>query len=157
MPGPATSNELRLNRAYRCFSFLGLVTLPIGVAALLSMLHWMNFDEGSTAGGWAMYLGMLLGAPFSVAIVGASIYGIWQAVRFRHRALIVLSVITIACGGGLTVLMLYEGLDLPIVDYGMGITFAIYITANIFIPAWWFAKGRRRYRSRALGTNELQS
>ena len=85
-----------------------------------------------------------------------SIYGFWQTVRFRHRALIVLSVITIACGSSLIVLVRYDGPDLPIVDYGMGIAFAIYIIANVFIPAWWFAKGRRRYRSRALGTNELQ-
>lgn len=154
MDVPGKSDESQLNRAYGCFAFLGLATLPVGVGILLSVLHWMNFDEGSTAGGWAMYLGILLGPPLSAAIVGASIYGIRQTVRFRHRALIVLSVITIACSGGLTVLMLYEGPDLPIVDYGIGITFAIYITANIFLPAWWFAKGRQRYRSSS--TNELQ-
>ncbi len=150
-PAPAKRNQASLDRAYFCFAFLGLVTLPIGVGALLSVLHWVNFDEGSTAGGEAMYFGMLLGAPLSVGILGASIYGIWQTVRFRHRALIVLSVITIACAGGLIVLMPHDGPDLPIVDYGMGFAFAIYITANLLVPAWWFAKGRRRYRSGALG------
>ena len=148
------SDESQLNRTYGCFAFLGLATLPIGVGSLLSVLHWVNFDEGSTAGGLAMYFGMLLGAPLSVGILGASIYGLWQTVRFRHRALIVLSAITIACCGGLIVLMLYTpawngDLDLPIVDYGMGVSFGIYIAANLLIPAWWFIKGRQHYRRKA--------
>jgi hypothetical protein len=86
---------------------------------------------------------------------GASIFGIWQSVRFRHPALVVLSAISIACGGGLIVLLPNTpgwngGPNLPIVDYGMGIAFGIYIVGNILIPAWWFIRGRQRYRTKAL-------
>jgi hypothetical protein len=39
----------------------------------------------------------------------------------------------------------------PIVEYAIDIAFGIYIAANVLIPAWWFAMGRRRYRSKANG------
>jgi hypothetical protein len=41
------------------------------------------------------------------------------------------------------------GPDFPIVDYGMGIAFGIYIVGNILIPAWWFTLGSRRYKTKA--------
>src|ERR1700690_966261 len=44
---PRKSDESRLNRAYGCFAFVGLATLPVGVGVLLSVLHWMSFDEGT--------------------------------------------------------------------------------------------------------------
>jgi hypothetical protein len=149
---PRKSDESRLNRAYGCFAFLGLATLPVGVGMLLSVLHWMNFDEGSTGGSLAMLFGMGLAPPLFLGMMAASIYGISQTLHFRHPALIILSVISIA-GGGLIVLLLNTpafngGQDLPMVDYGMGIAFGIYIAANLLIPAWWFTKGRRRYRNR---------
>ena len=155
MDVPRKSDESRLNRAYGCFAFLGLATLPVGVGVLLSMLHWMNFDEGSNGGTLVMLFGMALAAPLSVGILGASIFGISQTVRFRHPALVVLSLISIACGGGMIVLLpktpVWNGApDVPIVDYGIGIAFGIYIAANILIPAWWFTKGRQRYRSKTL-------
>jgi hypothetical protein len=154
MDVPRKSDESRLNRAYGCFAFLGLATLPVGVGVLLSMLHWMNFDEGSNGGTSVMLFGMVLAAPLSVGILGASIFGISQTVRFRHPALVVLSVISIACGGGMIVLLPHTpvwngGPDFPIVDYGMGIAFGIYIVANILIPTWWFTKGKLRYKGKA--------
>jgi hypothetical protein len=144
----------RLNRAYACFAFLGLATLPVGVGALLSVLRWMNFDEGSTGGSLAMLFGMALATPLFLGMLAASIFGIWQTMRFRHPALIVLSVISVACSGGLIILLPNTpgwkgGSDSPMVDYGMGIAFGIYIAANLLIPAWWFTQGRRRYRSAA--------
>ena len=140
----------RLNRAFGCFAFLGLATLPVGVGILLSVLHWMNFDEGSNGGTLVMLFGMGLAAPLSVGMLGASIYGIQQTVRFRHTALVALSAISIACGVGMLGLLPYTpvwngGPDFPIVDYAIGIAFGIYVTANLLIPAWWFTKGRRRY------------
>jgi hypothetical protein len=152
---PRKSEKSWLNRAFGCFAFLGLATLPVGVGVLLSLLHWMNFDEGSNGGTLVMLFGMGLAAPLSVGILGASIFGISQTVRFRHPALVVLSVISIACGGGMIALLPKTpvwngGPDLPIVDYGIGIAFGIYIAANLLIPAWWFINGRRRYRSTAL-------
>jgi hypothetical protein len=148
------SDESLLNRAYGCFAFLGMATLPVGVGALLSVLHWMNFDEGSTGFMLVMLFGMVLAVPLSVGILGASIFGISQTMRFRHPALVVLSLISIACGGGMIVLLPHTpvwngGPDFPIVDYGMGIAFGIYIVGNVLIPAWWFIKGRRRYRTEA--------
>ena len=152
---PRRSDESRLSRAYGCFAFLGLATLPVGVGALLYVLHWMNFDEGSTGGTLTMLFGMALAVPLAIGMVGASIFAIWQTVRFRHPALVVLSMVSIICGGGLIAVLPYTpgwngGPNLPIVDYGMGAAFGIYIAANLLIPTWWFINGRRRYRSKAL-------
>ena len=155
MDVPRKSDESRLNRAYGCFAFLGLATLPVGVGVLLSLLHWMSFDEGTNGGTLVMLFGMGLAAPLSLGILCASIFGISQTVRFRHPALVVLSVISIACGGGMIVLLPHTpvwhgGPDLLIVDYGMGFAFGIYIAGNLLIPAWWFTRARRRYRTKAL-------
>ena len=146
-----------LNRAYGGFLFLGLIALPFGLGNLLSVLHLMSFDEGSGGvGEWlsgeALYLGMLLGLPAFVGMIVATLNGIRQTVRFRHTALVVLSGVSIVCGGGLIAVVPNTqgwngGRDLPIVDYVMGIAFGTYITANVLIPAWWYVKGRRRYRS----------
>lgn len=151
---PAKSKESRLNRAYGCFAFLGMATLPVGVGILLSVLHWMNFDEGSNGGTLVMLFGMGLAAPLTLGILAASIFGISQTVRLRHPALIVLSVISIVCWGGMIALLpktpVWNGApDVPIVDYAIGIAFGIYIAGNVLIPAWWFTLGRRRYRARA--------
>jgi len=152
MKAPRRSDESLLNRAYGCFAFIGLATLPLGVGLLFEVLRWMNFDEGSTGGSLAMFYGMALAPPLTIGIVGASIFGIWQTVRFRHPALVVLSMVSVVCGGGLIALLPFTpgwngGPDLPIIDYGMGVAFGIYIAANLLIPAWWFIKGRQQYRS----------
>jgi hypothetical protein len=154
MEVPRRSDESLLNRAYGCFAFLGLATLPVGIGALLYVLHWMNFDEGSTGGTLTMLFGMALATPLAIGMVGASIFGIWQTVRFRHPALVVLSMVSIVCGVGLIVLLPHtQGWngrpDSPVVDGGMGVAFGIFIVANLLIPAWWFIKGRRHYRSKA--------
>jgi hypothetical protein len=143
---PAKSNESLLNRAYGCFAFLGLATLPVGVGILLSVLHWMSFDEGSNGGTLAMLFGMGLAAPLFLGILGATILGISETVRLRHPALVVLSVISIACGGGMIALLpktpVWNGApDMPIVDYAIGIASGIYIAGNVLIPAWWFTLG----------------
>ena len=62
--------------------------------------------------------------------------------------------VPIVCGAGLIALIPYTpgwngGPSVPMVDYGMGVAFGIYIAANLLIPAWWFINGRRRYRSKA--------
>ena len=90
----------------------------------------------------------------AIAAVIALVFGIMQTVRFQHWPLIVLSLVAIICGGGLIVALPYTpgwngGPDSPMVDYGMGVTFGIFILVNILIPAWWFTKGKLRYRSQA--------
>ena len=152
MEAPRRTDESLLNRAYGCFAFLGLATLPVGVGILLYVLHWMNFDEGSTGGSLTMLFGMGLATPLAMGMLCATIYGIQQTVRFRHPALVVLSAISIVCGGGLIVLLPNTpgwngGPDSPVVDYGLGLVFGIYIIANLLIPARWFISGRRHYRS----------
>jgi hypothetical protein len=146
---PENSSEVlrleyaRLNRAYRCFAFLGLVTLPFGIAALLDEFHLINFDTivGVRLEGWTIFLGI-------PGMLCATIYGIRQTVRFRHPALVVLSVVSIIFWGGMMIYFRYFDY---VTGYVLGIAFGIYITANIFIPAWWFTMGRRRYRSKANG------
>jgi hypothetical protein len=147
----------RLNRAYNCFAFVGLATLPFGIGALLYEFGLMNFDErahglGWTLSGWAM----ILGPPIVVGMLGASVYGIRQTVRFRHTGLVVLSVVSIICWGGTMIYMPYSDLpDHPTLDsvmgYVLGIGLGLYIAANLLIPAWWFAMGRRRYVNKANG------
>ena len=151
----------RLNRAYRCFAFLGLVTLPFGLAALLQAFGLMdfNFVVGTDARGvgqrlsqLALVVSLVLGGPIVLGMLGATVYGIRQTVRFRHTALVVLSLVSIVCGSGLMILLAILGNGGgPIVEYAIDIAFGSYITANVFVPAWWFAMGRRRYRSKANG------
>jgi len=146
---PENSSEVlrleyaRLNRAYRCFAFLGLVTLPFGIAALLDEFHLINFDAivGVRLEGWTIFLGI-------PGMLCATIYGIRQTVGFRHPALVVLSVVSIIFWGGTMIYFRYFDY---VTGYVLGIAFGIYITANIFIPAWWFTMGRQRYRSKANG------
>ncbi len=145
---PENSSEVlrleyaRLNRAYRCFAFLGLVTLPFGIAALLDEFHLINFDAivGVRLEGWTIFLGI-------PGMLCATIYGIRQTVRFRHPALVVLSVVSIIFWGGTMIYFRYFDY---VTGYVLGIAFGIYITANIFIPAWWFAVGRWRNKDERL-------
>jgi hypothetical protein len=69
---PRKSDKSLLNRTYGCFAFLGLATLPVGAGILLSILHWMNFDEGSNGGTLVMLFGMALAVPLFVGMIGAS-------------------------------------------------------------------------------------
>ncbi len=156
-------DEFVLNRAYRCFAFLGLITLPLGLAALLQVFGLLNFDIGTigkdsggvgqTLSRVALLVGMLLGLPLGAGMLYATIYGIRQTVRFRHPPLVALSVISIVCGGGLLIVMANEW-D---VDHGgsaltcaTDIAGGLYVGANVLIPAWWFIKGRRHYKSKAV-------
>lgn len=162
MGGPEKSDDSRLSRAYGCFAFLGLITLPLGLAALLQAFGLMNFDVGTigkdsggvgqTLSRLALLVGMLLGLPIIAGVLYASIYGIRQTVRFRHTPLVVLSVVSIVCGGGLLIVVanewdIYSGT--PTLRYAMDIAGAVYVAANVLIPAWWFSKGKRRYRTKA--------
>jgi hypothetical protein len=151
---PTKSDASLLNRAYGCFAFLGLATLPIGIGILLSALHWTSFDEGTNGGTLVMLFGMGLATPLFVGILYATTFGIRQTLRFRHPGLVVLSVISIACGGGMIALLPYTpvwkgGPDFPVVDDGIGLAFVIYIAGNVLIPVWWFTRGRRSYRAKA--------
>jgi hypothetical protein len=84
----------------------------------------------------------------------ASVWGIVLTVKFwRHSALVVLSVVSIVCGGGLLTVIAIERDVYPgssTLTHAMDIAGGLYIAANVFIPAWWFIKGRRRNRSEAL-------
>ena len=75
MEAPRRSDEFLLNRAYGCFAFLGLATLPGGVGTLLYVLHWMNFDEGSTGGTLAMLFGMGLATPLATSPTSLYLHG----------------------------------------------------------------------------------
>ena len=138
--GPEQSDEFRLNRAYRCFAFLGIVMLPFPLLDLLTQFEAANGIVERWSG-LAELVGMILALPIFVGMLCATIYGIRQTVRFRHPALVVLSMVSIVCGIGLIVLLPYTpgwngGPDLAIVDYGMGVAFGIFIAANLIIPAW---------------------
>lgn len=149
MGGREKSDKSQLNRAYGCFAFLGLVTLPFGIAALLAEVGLVNFDKGfaEELAGWALYLGLILGIPLFAGMLVASVYGIARTVQFRHPPMVILSLISIVCGGGFPALLLSmgNGPDSPILDYLIAIVFGTYTAANVLIPAWWFSIGRRRY------------
>jgi len=78
-----------LDRAYGCFAFLGLVTQPLGLAALLDKFGLIDFDKGlaEKLDGQALYLGLILGIPLVVGMLAASVYGIVRTVQFRCRGL----------------------------------------------------------------------
>ena len=92
-------------------------------------------------------VGIVLGFPIFAGILTASVWGIRETVRFRHPALVVLSTISIVCGyGSLALKTTWNGdRGHPLLDHVTDIGVGIYIAANILIPAWWFAVGRRRY------------
>lgn len=145
------SDESLLDRAYGCFGFLGLASLPFAIGALLSQFGLMNFDEGSNGFMLMVVFGMFLGPLLLVGMLVASVSGIALTVKFwQHSALVVLSVISIVCGGG-GIVIFVSYWDVPsfphYLDNVLAIGAAIYIAANILIPAWWFTKGRRRYRN----------
>ena len=147
------SEDALLDRAYGCFGFLGLVTMSFGIAALLSQFGLVNFDEGSHGFGWTLVGAMLLGPLLLVGMLFASVCAIVLTVKFwRHSALVVLSVVSIVCVGGAMIYISHsDAPNLPhYLDNAVAIGAAIYIAANILLPAWWFAMGRRRYRSKAL-------
>ena len=58
---PQHSDELRLNRAYRCFGFLGIVTSSIALLGLLSEFAPKGIEE--SWGLIAELVGMLLALP----------------------------------------------------------------------------------------------
>jgi hypothetical protein len=105
---PENSNEFLLNRAYRCFGFLGLVTLPLGLAAL-QQAFGIDFDKdsgivsrgvGQTLFRLGYFVSLFLSVPIFAGMLYATIYGIRQTVRFRHPALVALSVVSIVFWGG---------------------------------------------------------
>jgi len=144
---PQHSDEVRLNRAYRGFAFLGIVTSSLALLDLLSEFAPKGIEEG-----WGLIaelVGMLLAFPVLAGMLYATIYGIRQTVRFRHRTLVFLSGVSIFYGGGFLLSIPYW--DSPrnaVREYLMALGFGFYLAANILIPAWWFVKGRRQYRSK---------
>jgi len=139
------SDEFRLNRAYRCFAFLGIITFPAQFEAVNDILeHWGVLAELAV---------MVVALPVLSGMVYATYYGIRQKVRFRHRPLVFLSAVSIICGGGIMLSIPYwdsSGHAGPhVTDYLPFVGFELYIWANILIPAWWFIRGRRHYRSKA--------
>lgn len=151
--------EFRLNRAYRCFAFLRLITLPVGLAALLDALGLMKFDMGTigvdssgvgqTLPRWTFAVAMLLGIPILAGMLYTTIYGNWQALR--HSPL-VLSAVSIICWLGTLIYIPYsDAPGHPYLEYAWEIGGEIYVAANLLIPACWFTKGRRRYGSDPVG------
>ncbi len=140
------SDDALLDRAYGCFGFLGLASLAFGLSVLLS-------ESSGLAGGLTVLFGMLLPLALMLGMFAASVCGIVLTVKFRrHPALVVLSVVSIVCVGGAMVYMSHSVIpELPhYLEYAPTIGVAIYVAANVLLPAWWFAMGRRRYRSNAL-------
>ncbi len=140
------SDDALLDRAYGCFGFLGLASLAFGLSVLLS-------ESSGLGGRLTVLFGMLLPLALMLGMFAASVCGIVLTVKFRrHPALVVLSVVSIVCGGGGMIYISHSVLpDLPhYLEYAPTIGVAIYVAANVLIPAWWFAMGRRRYRSKAL-------
>ena len=151
--GPEQSDEYRLNRAYRCFAFLGIVMFPLVIMDLLSQFEAAN-GIVERWGVLAELVGMILALPIFAGMLYATIYGIRQTVRFRHRPLVFLSAVSIICGGGFMLSIPYwDSPRSPVLDhvtnYLRGLGFGLYIAANVLIPAWWFIKGRGHYRSKA--------
>jgi hypothetical protein len=134
------SDDALLNRAYGCFGFLGLASLAFGLSVLLS-------ESTSLGGGLTVLFGMLLPLALMLGMFAVSVCGIILTVKFRrHSALVLLSVVSIVCGGGGIFYISHSVLpDLPHdLEYAPTIGVAIYIAANVLIPTWWFAMGRRR-------------
>ncbi len=143
--GPEQSDEFRLNRAYRCFAFLGIVTLPFPLLDLRTQFKAAN-GIVERWGVLAELVVMILALPTFAGMLYATIYGIRQTVRFRHRPLVFLSAVSIICGGGFLLSIPYWdsfGHDPHhVTDYLLGFGFSLYVAANVLIPAWWFIKGR---------------
>jgi hypothetical protein len=143
-----------MNLAYGCFAFLGLMALPVGLSGLLSEFGLRNPDQGSGGVGEVLIrltvaFSTVFGFPLFVGMIVASVYGIKRTVRFRHAALVVLSTISIVCGGGFLTVMANEWDVYPggrTLTYAMDIVGGLYVSANILIPAWWFTT--RRWRAR---------
>lgn len=150
------SKKAQLNWTFGYFFFLGLTTLPFGVIALLDALHWVNLEKISSDGEfWIEIFGLTVALPLVLAMLAATIMGIWRTVELRHPALIVLSIVSIICGGGMIALVPYTPVwnghpDVPVVDHTMAIAFGIYICANVLIPAWWFIVRRPRDKNSAV-------
>ena len=148
--GAEQSDEFRLNRAYRCCAFLGIVTLPFPLLDLLTRLEAAN-GIVERWGGLAELVGMILALPIFAGMLYATIYGIRQTVRFQHRPLVFLSAVSIICGGGFMLSIPYwDSPSSAVTNYLLSLGFGLYIAANILIPAWWFIKGRKHYRSKAV-------
>jgi hypothetical protein len=144
--GPEQSDEFRLNRAYRCFAFLGIVTLPFPLLDLLTQFKAAN-GIVERWGVLAELVVMILALPTFAGMLYATIYGIRQTVRFRHRPLVFLSAVSIICGGGFLLSIPYwDSPNGAVTGYLMALGFGLYIAANNLIPAWWFIKGRGHYR-----------
>ena len=135
----------RLDRAYLCFAFLGLVTLPFVVFDVVDEFGLLN---PKTLDNWGELFEITLAIPLFLAMVILSVYGIVRTVQIRHPGLVALSAISVVCGGG------YMGFALTMLNGGSRVledvaagAFVIYIAANVLIPGWWFLIGRRRYKS----------
>ena len=147
--GPEQKDEILLNRAFGCFTFLGVVPLLIGFLDLLIQFETAKGNEEN----WGLLVEltvMILALPVLAGMLYATTYGIRQTVRFRHRPLVFLSAVSIICGGGFLLSIPYwSSPNNAVTNYLVAFGFWFYAAANILIPAWWFIKGRRHYRSEA--------
>jgi hypothetical protein len=144
--GSEQSDEFLLNRAYRCFAFLGIVTIPFPLLDLLTQVKAAN-GIVERWGGLAELAGMILALPTFAGMLYATVCGIRLTVRFRHRPLVFLSAVSIICGGGFMLSIPYwDSPGSAVMGYLMSLGFGVYMAANILIPAWWLIKGREHYR-----------
>ena len=138
MANPKTLRSL--DRAYACYAYVGLFTI-----ALLYVVT-VPVPTPDAREGYGMAL-VLPGTIFPIAFVVAMV----QTVRFLHHrpirllglsipflVLLFLAATVSHCCSDNT----YEYIS----DVFLGV-FGCYAT---FVPVWWFAIGRRRYRGRAV-------
>jgi hypothetical protein len=132
----------RLDRAYACYAYVGLFTIAV-VAVVSVPVSPPDAREGY---GMALVLpATLLPIPVVTAIV--------LTVRLRrHKPLRLLGLSTLF----LPLLFLAAGVsdDYAVgrFEYVLNVFIGMFGCAATFVPAWWFAVGRRRY-GEPLGSN----
>ena len=129
----------RLDVAYGCYAYVGLFTLAL--MALLTLASKENLE------GYAMGLGGLPALPLPIVLVTAIV----QSARLRrNRGLAVLGLSTLVLVGVFAVVGITDCCEEGASEYASYAVLGLYGAVATLVPAWWFAKGRRRYRETAL-------
>jgi prepilin signal peptidase PulO-like enzyme (type II secretory pathway) len=81
--------------------------------------------------------------PLLLGMVVTIIYGVIQAIRFRHRVLAILSTVLVVCLAAWVGLVASGGNRDALAILGI-----IYMATSISVPVWWFAFARKRYHFR---------
>jgi hypothetical protein len=130
-----------LDLAYGCYAYIGLFIM--GGVVLVTLASAENRE------GYAMGLGGLPALLLPIALVAAIIL----SARLRHqRSLAVLGLSTLFLVGLTAAGAVSNCCEEGASEYASYVVVALWGTASILVPAWWFAVGRRRYRE-SLGGN----